>query len=44
MSFSGKQDTQSFVRVSHYGGWLRLAGEVTGDRRVWALVHLALKA
>lgn len=43
MSFSGKQDTQSFVRVSHYGGWLRLAGEVIGDR-VWALVHLALKA
>ena len=33
----------SFVRVSHYGGWLRLAGTVK-DGRVWALVHLALKA
>ena len=43
MSFSGKQDTQSFVRVSHYGGWLRLAEKIIGDR-VWALVHLALKA
>ena len=36
-------DKPSFVRVSHYGGWLRLAGKVK-DGRVWALVHLALKA
>jgi len=36
-------DTPSFVRVSHYGGWLRLAGTVK-DGRAWALVHLALKA
>ncbi len=35
-------DKPSFVRVSHYGGWLRLAGTVK-DSRVWALVHLALK-
>ncbi len=33
----------SFVRVSHYGGWLRLAGTAKNGR-VWALVHLALKA
>ena len=32
-----------FLRVSHYGGWLRLAGTVKNGR-VWALVHLALKA
>ena len=36
-------DQPSFVRVSHYGGWLRLAGTVK-DGRAWALVHLALKA
>ena len=36
-------DKPSFVRVSHYGGWLRLAGTVN-DGRVWPLVHLALKA
>ncbi|MYA21516.1 MAG: hypothetical protein F4Z30_01445 [Gemmatimonadetes bacterium] len=36
-------DKPSFVRVSHYGGWLRLAGTVK-DGRGWALVHLALKA
>ena len=36
-------DRPSFVRVSHYGGWLRLAGTVKNGR-VWALVHLALKA
>ena len=36
-------DKPSFVRVSHYGGWLRLAGTVKNGR-AWALVHLALKA
>ena len=36
-------DKPSFVRVSHYGGWLRLAGTVKNGR-VWTLVHLALKA
>ena len=36
-------DKPSFVRVSHYGGWLRLAGTIKNGR-VWALVHLALKA
>lgn len=35
--------TIGFLQVSHYGGWLRLAGRVRGGR-VWALVHLALKA
>ena len=45
LSFAAQHalDTPSFVRVSHYGGWLRLAGTVK-DGRVWALVHLALKA
>ena len=33
----------TFAQVSHYGGWLRLAGTVHRGR-VWALVHLALKA
>lgn len=36
-------DKPAFVRVSHYGGWLRLVGTVEGGR-AWALVHLALKA
>ena len=36
-------DQPSFVRVSHYGGWLRLAGRISKGR-AWALVHLALKA
>ena len=33
----------AFAQVSHYGGWLRLAGTVERGR-VWTLVHLALKA
>ena len=36
-------DKPSFVRVSHYGGWLRLAGRIAKGR-AWTLVHLALKA
>ncbi|MDE2742703.1 MAG: hypothetical protein OXI58_14010 [Gemmatimonadota bacterium] len=36
-------DKPSFVQVSHYGGWLRLAGTAKNGC-VWALVHLALKA
>ena len=37
------KDALASVQVSHYGGWLRLAGTVKNGR-VWALVHLALKA
>lgn len=36
-------DEPFFVRVAHYGGWLRLAGRIP-QGRAWALVHLALKA
>ena len=38
-----------FVRVSHFGGWLRLVGEVQGtdstecDAKCRAMVHLVLK-
>ena len=40
---STSKDEPVFAQVSHYGGWLRLAGTVKNGR-VWALVHLALKA
>ena len=40
---STSKDELAFAQVSHYGGWLRLAGTVK-DGRVWALVHLTLKA
>ena len=40
---STSKDEPVFAQVSHYGGWLRLAGTVEGGR-VWALVHLALKS
>ena len=40
---STSKDEPVFAQVSHYGGWLRLAGTVEAGR-VWALVHLALKA
>ena len=43
IDLSASKDALAFAQVSHYGGWLRLAGTVRGGR-VWALVHLALKA
>lgn len=39
-----KKDGHHFVRVSHFGGWLRLAGEVTGEEsRYIVTVQLVLK-
>ena len=43
IDMSASKDDLTFAQVSHYGGWLRLAGTVKGGR-VWALVHLMLKA
>ena len=43
IDLSASKDELAFAQVSHYGGWLRLAGTVKNGR-VWALVHLALKA
>lgn len=36
-------DEVSFVRVSHFGGWLRLAGELREGTALTVLVYLALK-
>ena len=34
----------SFIRVTHFGGWLRLSCAVSGtDARFWLLVNVALK-
>ena len=43
IDLSASKDALAFAQVSHYGGWLRLAGTVEGGR-AWTLVHLALKA
>ena len=43
IDLSASKDALVFAQVSHYGGWLRLAGTVEGGR-VWSLVHLVLKA
>ncbi|MDZ7620734.1 MAG: hypothetical protein U1E05_27335 [Patescibacteria group bacterium] len=35
----------SFVRVSHFGGWLRLAGRIEGaESRMNVMIHLVLKS
>ena len=35
----------SFVRVKHFGGWLRLAGRVDGvEARMNVMIHLVLKS
>lgn len=37
-------DETTFVRVSHYGGWLRLVGQVPDGAAQTVIVHLALKS
>jgi len=33
-----------FVRVSHFGGWLRLQGEIAGEASIFNLtIHLVIK-
>lgn len=36
-------DEVTFVRVSHFGGWLRLAGELREGTALTVLVYLVLK-
>ena len=37
-------DEVTFARVSHFGGWLRIAGEVPGGSTITVIVYLTLKA
>ena len=37
------EDEITFCRVSHFGGWLRLAGDMYEDASITVLVSLALK-
>lgn len=39
-----EQDQVSFCKASHFGGWLRIAGELLEGERLTVLVSLALKA
>ena len=34
----------TFVRVSHFGGWLRLVGEIPNGAQMKVIVHLVLKS
>lgn len=44
LSLPGEPDGLAFVRVSHFGGWLRLAGELPAGAQLKIIVYLALKA
>ena len=37
-------DQVTFARVSHFGGWLRLIGELPPGAKIGVFVYLALKA
>jgi hypothetical protein len=37
------RDEVTFVRVSHFGGWLRLVGKLPDDATLKVIVYLALK-
>ena len=38
-----KQDEVSFCKINHFGGWLRLYGELPEDERIKVIVYLMLK-
>ena len=37
------QNDLSFVRVGHFGGWLRLRGELSADEGLKVIVYVTLK-
>ena len=37
-------DETTFARVNHYGGWLRLKGEVPPGGQITVIAHLVLKS
>jgi hypothetical protein len=37
-------DQVMFARVSHFGGWLRLVGELPPDTKITVIAYLTLKA
>lgn len=37
-------DAVTFARVSHFGGWLRIAGEAPDGASITVIVYLTLKA
>lgn len=37
-------ESQGWVRVSHFGGWLRLCGRIREGHRLTAITYLSLKA
>ncbi len=43
-SLPNQTDETTFVKVSHYGGWLRLVGDAAPESSVTVIVHLVLKA
>jgi hypothetical protein len=43
LSLSGDPEVPAFVRVGHFGGWLRLAGTLAGGSAVKVIAYLVLK-
>jgi len=37
------KDEVSFCKINHFGGWLRLVGEVKASEKITVIVYLALK-
>ena len=44
MPLPTKAGATTFVKVVHFGGWLRLAGEMPSDTELKVLVYVVLKA
>lgn len=44
VTLTGEADAVAFVRVRHFGGWLRLAGELPSGAALTVMAYLVLKA
>lgn len=43
LTLPGEVDALAFCRVSHFGGWLRLAGTIPAGQQSTVIVYLCLK-
>ncbi|MBK9123608.1 MAG: hypothetical protein IPM16_10895 [Chloroflexi bacterium] len=43
LTVPGEAESLAFCRVSHFGGWLRLAGTIPAGQKATVIVYLCLK-
>lgn len=44
IALPAERDAVTFVRLCHFGGWLRLVGELPAEAQITVIAYLVLKA